>query len=132
MVAARHTKFERVTVTFVPTQSERGYRHVPTTFSTQDRTYQWRHAGHMGYMIVPLKIANDEIKVDIFIDRPAAERLRGAEGLKSIEDFVKGKIQSEWEGLKLAGISRVTSAEPPHKKIIRGTIEEIIGTILDT
>jgi hypothetical protein len=82
-------------------------------------------------MIVPLKIANDEIKVDIFIDRPSETKSRGADAGKSIEEFVRGKIQSEWEGLKLEGISRVTEAAPPNKKIIRGTIEEIIGTILD-
>jgi hypothetical protein len=82
-------------------------------------------------MIVPLKIANDEIKVDIFIDRPSGSKSRDADAGESIEEFVKGKMRSEWEGLKLGGISRVTEAAPPNKKIVRGTIEEIIGTILD-
>ena len=131
MVAARHNKFEHVTITLVPTKTEQGLRHVPSTFSPENRTYQWRHAGQLGYMIVPLKITNNEIKVDLFIDRPASAKARSGDVAKSIEQFVKGKIESEWEGLRLAGISRVSSAAPPNKKIIRGTIEEIIGTILD-
>jgi hypothetical protein len=48
-----------------------------------------------------------------------------------VQEFVNDKIQNEWRGLRLESISRPTMAAPPSNAIVRGTIEEILGTNLD-
>jgi hypothetical protein len=50
---------------------------------------------------------------------------------KAVQEFVDEKIQTEWRGLKLESISRPTMAAPPSETIVRGTIEEILGTGID-
>lgn len=131
MVRSRGShKFDRVTITFVPSADETSFRHVPSTFSTTNRTYGWRHSQQMDYLIVPRKISSNEIKVDMFVD-PLKRLKSGTDLQKNVQNFVKAKIQSEWQGLKLAGISRATVAAPPEQRFARGTIEEILGATLD-
>ena len=50
---------------------------------------------------------------------------------KAVEKFVHEKVGSEWHGLKLARISKATTAVPPERRFVRGTIEEILGSRLD-
>jgi len=122
-------KYERVTLTFVPTSDERSFRHIPTTFRSTDRTYEWRHFEKLDYMMVPRKISNKEIKVDMFVELQA--KGKGAQTQKLIENFVSAKIRTDWLGLKLAGISKASAAAPPEHDYRRGTIEEILGAQLD-
>lgn len=124
-------KFERVTITLVPTADERSFKHVPSTFSKTNRTYSWRHYEHMDYMIVPKKISSNEIKVDIFVDPQTKKHLAPGDIQKAVMNLVKGKIHSEWTGLKLGNVSRSSVASPPDQAFHRGTIEEILGTNLE-
>jgi hypothetical protein len=132
MVHARgNQKFERVTITLVPTADERSFRHVPSTFSKTNRTYGWRHFEKVDYMIVPKKISSNEIKVDIFVDPQTKKKLQSTDIQKVVTNFVKAKIHSEWTGLKLGNISRATAASPPDQTFHRGTIEEILGSPIE-
>lgn len=132
MVLSRgEQRTERVTITFVPTADERSFRHVPSTFSVANRRYGWRHYEAVNYMIVPRKISNNEIKVDMFVGSARGKRMPASDVQKIVQGFVNKKIHSEWHGLKLAGISRASLATPPEQLIRRGTIEEILGTNLD-
>jgi hypothetical protein len=82
-------------------------------------------------MIVPKKISNKEIKIDLYVD-PQIKAKRDAPQLqKMIQNFVSAKIQTDWAGLKLAGISRASAATPPEQMFRRGTIEEILGAQLE-
>lgn len=132
MVGSRgDQRIERVTITLVPTGDERSFRHVPSTFSLANRRYGWRHFEAVEYMIVPRKISSNEVKVDMFIGSTKRKRILASDVQRIVQGFVKTKIHSEWQGLKLAGISRATVAAPPEQIIRRGTIEEILGTNLD-
>jgi hypothetical protein len=123
-------KVERVKVTFVPTADEEGLRNIPSTFSPQSRTYGWRRLHKIEYLIVPKKISSDQVVVEMFIE-PRQGKASSAEVHKAVQELVQSKIQSEWQGLKLAGISRVTAGVPPERRFVRGTIEEILGARLD-
>lgn len=132
MVHARGSnKYERVTITLVPSSDERSFRHIPSTFSVTDRTYSWRHFEQMEYMLVPRRIASNEIKVDVFVDAGKKGRLHATQIQKAVQHLVTSKINREWAGLRLGSIGRATAAAPPEKAITRGTIEEILGTKLD-
>ncbi len=124
-------KFERVTITLVPTADDRSFKHIPSTFSKTNRMYGWRHFEHMDYMIVPKKISSNEIKVDIFVDPAPRKKVQSVDVQKAVTEFVKAKIHSEWAGLKLGSISRATVASPPDQIFHRGTIEEILGAKLE-
>lgn len=124
-------KYERVTITLVPTADERSFRHIPTTFSPTERTYAWRHFQKLDYLIVPKRISSREIKIDLFVDPQAKGKTSSAQVQKMIQHFVNTKMQSEWVGLKLAGISRASAATPPDQMFRRGTIEEILGAQLE-
>ena len=124
-------KYDRVTITFVPTADEQTFRHVPTTFSPTERTYAWRHFENLDYMIVPQKISSKEVKIEMFVDLQSKSRPSAAQMQKMIQGFVHAKIQTDWLGLKLAGISRASAAAPPDQMFRRGTIEEILGTQLE-
>jgi hypothetical protein len=124
-------KYERLTITLVPTSDDRGFRHIPSTFSATNRTYGWRHYEQMDYMIVPKKIASNEIKVDIFVDPQKKGKSQPADVQKAVQSFVKEKIHTEWNGLRLGAISRASAAVPPDQAFHRGTIEEILGTKLE-
>jgi hypothetical protein len=124
-------KYERVTITLVPTADEGSFRHVPTTFSSSERTYSWRHFEKIDYMIVPTKISNKEIKIEMFVDPQMKGKTNAAQVQKMIQGFVNTKIQTEWMGLKLASISRASVAAPPEQMFRRGTIEEILGAQLE-
>jgi hypothetical protein len=124
-------RFERVTITLVPTADERSFRHVPTTFSLTERTYGWRHFEKLEYMIVPRKISNKEIKIDLFVDPQFKGKGSAVQLQKMIQNFVSTKIHTDWAGLKLAGISRACAATPPEQMFRRGTIEEILGAQLE-
>ena len=132
MVLSRNShKVERVRVTFVPTTDETSYRNVPSTFSLTSRTYSWRRMHHVEYLIVPRKISNNEIVVEMFIEAKKGKANTSALQ-KVVHDIVQSKIQTEWHGLKLAAISKTTSAIPPEQRFVRGTIEEILGARLDS
>lgn len=132
MVHSRGTqKFERVTITLVPTADERSFKYVPSTFSKTNRTYSWRHFEKMDYMIVPKKISSNEIKVDIFVDPLSKKKVQPTEIQRAVTNFVKSKIPSEWPGLKLGNISKATAASPPGQTFHRGTIEEILGSAVE-
>jgi len=124
-------KYERVTITLVPTADERSFHHVPTTFSPADRTYAWRHFEKIEYMIVPRKISNKEIKIDMFVDPQISGKGSAALVQKMIKNFVNSKIGTDWVGLRLAGISRASAAAVPEQTFRRGTIEEILGAQLE-
>ncbi len=123
-------KVDRYTVTLVPTSDEKSFEHLPTTFSAVHRSYEWRRAAHMKYMIVPRKVSGREILVDFFVDHTAYAASSSRLALKSVEQFVQRKIASEWKGLKLAGVGKPIEAPAPSKVIVRGTIEEMLGTKL--
>ena len=123
-------KVDRYTVTLVPTTDEAPFEHLPTTFSAAHRSYEWRRASHMKYMIVPRKVTGREIQIDFFIDPASHAVVSSKAGLKSVEQFVQRKIASEWKGLKLTGVGKPTEALAPSKVMVRGTIEEMLGTKL--
>lgn len=132
MIASRTPhKYERVTITFVPTADERSFRHIPTTFSSTERTYGWRHFEKLEYMIIPKKISNKEVKIDMFVDLQGRGKGSMAQTQKMIHNFVSTKIRTDWAGLRLAGISRASAASPPEQVYRRGTIEEILGAQLE-
>ena len=132
MVVSRGTqKFDRVTITLVPTSDERSFRHIPSTFDRTNRTYAWRHFERIDYLIVPTKISNREVKIDMFVGSMGKGKSHAASLHKVVQNLVKTKIESEWQGLKLVGISRPTIATPPEQTFSRGTIEEILGTNLE-
>jgi hypothetical protein len=124
-------KFERVTITLVPTADERSFRHVPTTFSPTERMYTWRHFEKLEYMIVPKKVSNKEIKIDLFVDPQIKGKGSPLQLQKLIQNFVSTKIETDWTGLKLASIGRASVATPPEQMFRRGTIEEILGAQLE-
>jgi hypothetical protein len=84
----------------------------------------------MEYLIVPMKISCDQIVVEMFIEAKKGKP-KASEIQRVVQDFVKTKIHSEWQGLRLAGISKPTSATPPERRFVRGTIEEILGAKLE-
>jgi hypothetical protein len=124
-------KFGRVTVTLVPTTDDRSFRSVPSTFSPTDRSYRWRRAQAMSYMVVPKRITSGRIEVDVFVDSPKKGKAPSKDVQKVVQDFVKTMIDSEWKGLKFAGIGRAGSAVPPQKALVRGSIEDILGVAFD-
>jgi hypothetical protein len=131
MITARGPlKAGRVTITFSPVGDERIPPNVPSTFSVSDRSYQWRRLEQMNYMIVPRKISNSEVQVDIFLTPQKKGKLATKELERAAQLLVDEKISTEWKGLRLTGIGRPTIAKPPQKSIVRGTIEEILGTSL--
>jgi hypothetical protein len=125
-------KVERVTVTLLPTADDRSFPHIPSTFSTANRTYGWKHFEKIDYMLVPRKVSHSEIKIDIFVDLLSKRKMSGSGVQKLVEDFVNAKIRTDWHGFKLGAIGRPTEAEPPNKTFRRSTIEEIMGVQLDT
>ena len=131
MVGSRGAqKAERVTITFTPDADERTVLNVPSTFSPANRAYQWRRLEQMNYMLVPRKITNTEVQIDLFLDPQRKGKLSAKLVEKVAQDLVNEKIHSEWKGLRLAGISHPTVAKPPQKTFVRGTIEEILGSTL--
>lgn len=124
-------KFERMTITLVPTGDERSYRNVPTTFNTVNRTYAWRQMQELNYMLVPRKISSGEIKVDIYLNSTKRKKKPGISTMKAVQDFIVDKVQSEWQGLKFGGITKASAATPPAQTVTRGTIEEILGATLE-
>jgi len=122
---------ERVTITLVPRADERSLLNIPSTFNQIERTYSWRTTGTLNYMLVPTKISSGEIKVDLFLDPLKKGKIQARNLQRTVQEFVNDKIQTEWRGLRLESISRPTMAAPPSNTIVRGTIEEILGTNLD-
>jgi hypothetical protein len=124
-------KVERVTITLVPDATERSFFQVPSTFNRAERTYGWRHYEQINYMLVPTKISNKEIKIDLFVDQRKG-KLQAKNLQHMLQSFVKSKVQAEWRGLRLESISRPTAAAAPEHTVVRGTIEEILGTSFDS
>jgi len=123
-------KVERVRVTFVPTDDEEGFRHIPSTFSPSSRTYGWKKMDQMDYLIVPKKISSDQVVVEMFVETRKG-KTTPAQVQKAVEQFVSERVESQWHGLKVARIGKATSAVPPERRFVRGTIEEILGSQLD-
>jgi hypothetical protein len=131
MVGSRGArKVERVTITFTPNADERNFPTVPSTFSVVDRSYQWRRSVQMNYMLVPRKISNSEVQIDVFLTSQKKGKVAAKEVEKVVQGIINEKIHTEWKGLRLMGISRPTFARPPQKSVIRGTIEEILGSTM--
>jgi hypothetical protein len=129
-VSRESQKFERVTVSLVPTADERSFENVPTTFSALHRSYEWRRASQLRYMIVPKRISSQQIVIELFVERQGKGAHASKDVARAVESFVQHKIASEWKGLKLGAISRPSVAAPPQRAFVRGTIEEMIGTKL--
>jgi hypothetical protein len=128
MTAARGaSKVERVTVTLVPQGDARGTLRVPSTYSNLQRTYHWRRAADLEYMIVPTRVSNKEIQVDFFINMKTLARQKTKDLQKTLRGFVEGMLDTEWRGLKLGTIGKPIAALPPRESIVRGTIEDILG-----
>lgn len=128
MVSARGSqKFDRVTVTFVPSADEKSYRTVPSTFSPLHRSYEWRRSASVSFMIVPKKISSVRIEVDVFVDAGKKDRLHGKEVRKVVQDLFAKRVAGDWKGLKLDTVGRPTIAAPPEKSLVRGSIEDILG-----
>ncbi len=124
-------KFERVTLTLVPRADDRTLLHIPSTFNKVERTYSWRTAGSINYMLVPTRISSTEIKVDLFVDPLRKGKVQPKSLVKAVQELVSHKMEKEWRGLKLESISRPSTAIPPNNTIVRGTIEEILGASFD-
>ena len=124
-------KFGRVTVTLVPSSDERAYRSVPSTFNATDRSYRWRRAQSMSYMIVPKRVTSARIEVDVFVDSAKKGKAPAKDVQKVVQDLVKSMIETEWKGLRFGGIGRAGTAVPPQKSLVRGSIEDILGVALD-
>jgi len=124
-------KFGRVTVTLVPTSDDRSFRSVPSTLSATDRSYRWRRAQSMNYMIVPRRVTSARIEVDFFVDSVKKGGSQAKDLQKVVQSFVKSMIASEWKGLKLGGVGRAGAAVPPQKALVRGSIEDILGVAFD-
>jgi hypothetical protein len=132
MLSPRGTqKFDRVTVTLVPTSDDRSFRSVPSTFSAIERSYRWRRAQTMNYMIVPKRVTSARIEVDVFVDSLKKGKAQSRDVQKAVQVFVKSMIESEWKGLKFGGVGRAGSAVPPQKALVRGSIEDILGVAFD-
>jgi hypothetical protein len=124
-------RYDRVTVTLVPQTDEKHVLQIPTTFDSANRTYGWERSGGVEYMIVPTRITNTEVKVDIFLNPQKRGKLPVKDVGRVAENLVKGKIATQWKGLRLGGISKPMAAQPPQKIIRRGTIEEILGSTFE-
>ncbi len=132
MAAARGaSKVERVTVTLVPQSDLRGTLQVPSTYSSVQRTYHWRRAADLEYMIVPTRVSSKEVQVDFFINVAGLARQKARDLQKTLRGFVEGMLGTEWKGLKLGTIGKPSAALPPRESIVRGTIEDILGGTIE-
>lgn len=128
MAAARGAlKVERVTVTLVPHGDQRGTLRVPSTYSSIQRTYNWRRAADLEYMIVPTRVSSKEVQVDFFVNVGGLARQKVRDLQKTLRGFVEEMLDTEWKGLKLGTIGKPSAAIPPREAIVRGTIEDILG-----
>jgi len=124
-------KVDRVTVTLVPDRNDRLPFHIPSTFNKSARVYGWRHSARLNYMIVPTKISSAEVRIDIFVAPAKGSRLQAKSVPRLIQNLIETKVASEWRGLRLGEIGRPTTAVPPQKSYIRGTIEDMLGANLE-
>jgi hypothetical protein len=132
MSAARdQMKIERVTITFRPRGDARGTMRVPSTYDAVQRAYGWRNAGGIEYMIVPTRVSGQEVEVDLFVNVRGIPRSR-AQGLsRLVRAFVEERTETEWKGLEVHSIGRPTAAVPPSARMVRGSIEDILGIGFD-
>lgn len=121
------SKAERFTITLVPERGEEAVFEIPSTFNRVDRTYGWKHTARMDYMIVPKRIASNEVKVEVFVTPGKGTRLAPHGLQKLVEELVQQKLVTEWKGLRLSGVGRPKSAAPPTTVFVRGTIEDVLG-----
>ena len=128
MVASRTPqKVERVTVTLIPERDERQPLHVPSTFSREERSYTWKRAGTLEYMIVPTRVSRSEIRLDLFFMPARGAKRESADTARRVENFVRARIGGDWHGVKLGSIGRRVTVAAPRKTYVRGTIEEMLG-----
>jgi hypothetical protein len=129
MIASRMPqKCERLTITFLPSSDGPGFEHVPSTLNTAHQSYEWRKAEELSYMIVPKKISHEAVEVDFFVVPGRKGKLQPRMLHKAILELVLDKIGKEWRGLKLGSIGRPTPTAVPKRSIVRGSIEDILGT----
>jgi hypothetical protein len=120
-------KYERVTVTLVPETTDRSLLQIPTTYNPLVRNYSWKSHDKMQYMLVPTRISNREIKIDVFVESKGRGRVGGKDIQVMVEHFVRSKIAHEWRGLRFGSVGKAMEAEPPSRAVVRGSIEEILG-----
>jgi hypothetical protein len=121
-------KVERVTITLLPRGDERTLFHVPSTYNQIQRTYGWRRSESFEYMIVPTHVSSKEVRVDFFVNFRSSVRRDAKDIQKALRNFVESKVDSEWKGLKLGSIGRPTIGSPPREVLLRGAIEDILGS----
>jgi hypothetical protein len=124
-------KVERVTVTLLPRGDARSIIHIPSTYNQVQRAYDWRRAEGFEYMIVPTRVSSKEVRVDLFFNFGAAVHHQAKDIQKFLRHFVEAKVDAEWKGLKLGAVGRPTAALPPRETIVRGAIEDILGSDLE-
>jgi hypothetical protein len=124
-------KYERVTVTLVPETTDRSLLQIPTTYNPLVRNYTWKSHEKMQYMVVPTRISNREIKIDVFVEARGKGKGQGKDVQLMVEHFVKSKIAHEWRGLRFGSVGKPMEAEPPSRAVVRGSIEEILGVHFD-
>jgi hypothetical protein len=120
-------KVERVTVTFHPRGEPRGMMRVPSTYDASQHAYGWKHASEFEYMIVPTRVSGREVQVDFFINvqRLPRPQLHGLPRL--LRSFLEARAETEWKGLEIHAIGRPAFAVPPRERMVRGSIEDILG-----
>ena len=132
MAAARGSmKVERVTVTFHPRGDARGTMRVPSTYDASQHAYGWKRATEFEYMIVPTRVSGQEVQVDFFINVQHLPRpqLQGLPRL--VRSFLEEQAETEWKGLEIRTIGRPAAATPPRDRMVRGSIEDILGIGVD-
>lgn len=124
-------KVERVTVTFRPRSDARGTMRVPSTYDAVQHTYGWKRAAEFEYMIVPTKVSGQEVQVDFFINTQDLPRQQHQGLVRLLRSFLDARAETEWKGLEIGSIGRPASAAPPRERLVRGSIEDILGLGVD-
>jgi hypothetical protein len=124
-------KVERVTVTLLPRGDTRTAFHVPSTYNQTLHSYSWRQSEDFDYMIVPTHVSSKEVRVDLFFNVARSLRQQTKDTHRLLRHFVESKIESEWKGLRLGSIGRASVAPVPRETLVRGAIEEILGSDLE-
>ena len=124
-------KVERVTVTFHPRNDVRGTMRVPSTYDAIQHAYGWKRATEFEYMIVPTKVSGREVQVDFFINVQHLPRPQHQGIVRLLRSFLNERAETEWKGLEIGTIGRPSAAAPPRERLVRGSIEDILGLGLD-
>jgi hypothetical protein len=82
-------------------------------------------------MIVPTRVSGHEVEVDLFVNVRGISRSRNQGLSRLLRAFVEERTETEWKGLEVHTIGRPTAAAPPSTRMLRGSIEDILGTGFD-